>query len=157
MQLLSILGKEDHPARSALNSDAHIILDDASMLEDTATKAYGWYCKLDDIRASAEGNEYMTKFADVLQLWIEKTRHEQDTHYLAPSDLGTPDVRGLRDKLDEILEKHVLKKSPVRSQMEDLKLILDSENLGGQIAWIERRQDGGQFIQSVPEHLFANA
>ena len=153
MQLLSILEKEEHPARTALSPDAHIIIDDASMLEDTATKAYGRYCTLDDIRASAEGDESLTKFADVLQLWIEKTRSDQDVHYLAPSDLGTPDVRGLRDQLDDILESHLQKISPVRSQMEDLKLILDSKNLGGRIAWIERRQDGGQYIQSVPEHL----
>ncbi|MFA7682024.1 MAG: 3'-5' exonuclease, partial [Candidatus Peribacteraceae bacterium] len=55
-QLLQFLADPEHCAHGALDERAHIIIDDASMLEDTATKAYGWFCNLDHLRAGAEGD-----------------------------------------------------------------------------------------------------
>jgi hypothetical protein len=43
--------------------------------------------------------------------------------------------------------------SLLSSSLKDLQFILQPEHLAGQICWIEQRQDGNQFVQSVPEHL----
>ncbi|MBU1124246.1 hypothetical protein KJ652_06735 [Patescibacteria group bacterium] len=151
-QLLEILEDPDHPAKSALNDRAHIIIDDASMLEDTASKAFGWYCPIEYVRAGAEGNSDLTSFTDALQIWIEKTRNQQDVHELNRADLSTSDVTGLKERLTYILEETTFA-SPVESLLNQLNDILNPDNLSGRIAWIEQRNDGTQFIQSIPEFV----
>ncbi len=153
-QLLKILIETDEGRKIAMEKGLHIIIDDASMLEDTATKAFGWYCAIDDVRAAAEGDETLTKFMDVLQLWIEKVRAGRDLHYLAMADLSHPDARGLREQLDDLLTRQTYT-SQVRSHLECLKKIVDPENLRGRIVWIELRQNGSQLLHAAPEHVGA--
>ena len=153
-QLLNMLVDPDHPAHAALGPDAHVIMDDASMLEDTATKAYGWYCSVRDVRAASEGNDVLTRFTDMLQIWIERTRAYQDTRYLTSGDLKSPDAAGLREQLTSLLEEESIQKnSPILVQLQDLARTLNPENLTGRICWIEQRQDDRQLVQSVPDQI----
>ena len=71
-------------------------------------------------------------------------------HELKSSDLQSPDAGGLRERLSVMLEKTVFS-PPVKSLLNQLKNILDSSQMNGRAAWIEERQDGTQFLQSVPE------
>ncbi|MSR86755.1 3'-5' exonuclease [Candidatus Peribacteria bacterium] len=141
-----------HPERSEGRPAAHVIIDDASMLEDTATKAFGWFCAIDDVRAAAQGNPLMTKFVDTLQLWIEKVRQFQDIRYLAHSDLSSQDTKGLRTILDEVLTSQKWPEQLLQ-HLGDLQRILQVENLPHRIAWIEQKPNGGQLLQSVPERI----
>ncbi len=150
-QLLHFIQDPDHEAHGALNADSHIIIDDASMLEDTANKAYGAYCPLSHLRAAAEGREALTKFIDLLQIWIEKTRNEQDVRMLAPSDFDSPDIVALREQL----EAHKADTSlppQTRQLLESALRCIEDEALK-RITWIETRQDGAQFLQSIPESV----
>ncbi|NOS67498.1 MAG: 3'-5' exonuclease, partial [Candidatus Peribacteraceae bacterium] len=101
-EMLTFIMDSAPPEAKALSAGAHVIIDDTSMLEDTATKAFGWYCSLDDLRAAAEGNAMLTKFMDTLQLWIEKIRQFQDIRYLTQPDLTAPDAKGLTKLLDDV-------------------------------------------------------
>lgn len=150
-QLLSFLADLEHAAHGALREHAHIVIDDASMLEDTATKAYGWRCPLDDLRAAAEGDATLTRFTDLLQIWVERTRQFQELRMIARSDLETPEAKGLRMQLQELLE-HTLAPQ-VQRKLSDLQKILDPENLQGRIVWIEQWHNGIQELQSVPERI----
>src|SRR5207244_4268108 len=60
-ELLSLLEEEDHPGKAAISSETQIVIDDASMLEDTATKAFGWTCGMDELRASAQNEPLLTR------------------------------------------------------------------------------------------------
>ena len=151
-QLLAFLADPEHPAHEVLGKDSHVVITDASMLEDTATKAYGWYASIDDLRAGSTGNPMLTKFTDLLQLWVEKTRHFQDLRYIAPSDLTSPEAKGLRDQLTEMLDQEGLS-SGVTRILRNLFDFLEPECLGDRIAWIETRQNGSQFLQSVPDRI----
>ncbi len=153
-QLLTILENEEHPARKWLTEATHIVIDDASMLEDTATKAYGWYCSFDDIRAGAEGRPQLTKFTDLLQLWSEKTRHFQDVRYLVAADLTSAEGSGLLSQLDALMNgQEIPVDEPLRRQLAQLQNMLDPNKLAGRIAFIETRQNGSQYLQSVPERI----
>jgi hypothetical protein len=151
-QFLHILAEREHFAHASIATDSHIIVDDASMLEDTATKAYRWQCTLDHLRAAAEGDAALTKFTDLLQLWIERVRAFQDVRYLTTSDLGTPEVRALRDHIPFLLENTNLPLL-VRDHLTNLDYILNPELLSHRIVWIEQRQGGSQYLTSVPEHV----
>lgn len=152
-QLLSFLTDGEHAAYNALNERTHVIIDDASSLEETATKAYGWSLPLDDMRAAAIGDAPLTQFTDLLQLWIEKIRNMKDTHIITPQDFLTPESRGLREQLSRILSTSL---SPQLSSIfKNLQNFLDIECLPERIVWIACRQDGGQIIHSVPECIDA--
>lgn len=151
-QLLSILGDPDLPGAAALDAKSHVIIDDASMLEDTATKAYGWYIPLDDLRAGAQGHDLLTKFTDILSLWVEKTRQFQAIRHLAPSDLQSTDANGLRQQLDFLRQEHGWPSQTQRT-LTQLEKFLDAQNLSGRIAWIEQRQNGSINLHSVPERI----
>ena len=56
-ELLEFLQDPEHPGARAMADGAHVIIDDASMLEDTATRAFGWFCAMDDVRAAAPQGE----------------------------------------------------------------------------------------------------
>ncbi len=150
-ELLEFLQTPDHPAAKAMASASHVIVDDASMLEDTATRAYGWYCAMDDVRAAAQGNDLMTRFVDTLQLWVEKTRQFQDIRYLTQSDLGSMESKGLRTLIDDVLKQEW--PAQLLRHLEDLRRILQPENLSHRIAWIEQKPNGNQMLQSVPERI----
>jgi DNA polymerase III epsilon subunit-like protein len=152
-QLLRFLQDEEHPAAAALAEPAHIIIDDASMLEDTATKAYGWYADVSALRAGSERNPSLTRITDLLQLWIEKVRGGLDVRALNASDLTAPEAKGLRAQIEELLEQDGDLPSPVRAQWEGITHILNPENLARRYAWIEQRMNGSHTLQSVPEHV----
>ncbi|MBI3336685.1 hypothetical protein HYZ98_03935 [Candidatus Peregrinibacteria bacterium] len=148
-QLLAFLADPAHAAHNALNEKTHIIIDDASVLEETATKAYGWSLNLDDLRAAAIGDATLIQFTDLLQLWIEKTRAMKDTFIITQKNLTTPDVHGLVEQLLHLIKKTL---SPqLSSTLKNLHHFLEIEGLPQRIEWIECRQDGGQIIHSVPE------
>ena len=151
-ELLEFLQDPEHPGAKAMASAAHVIIDDASMLEDTSTKAFGWYCAMDDIRASSQGNPLLTRFTDTLALWVEKIRQFQDIRYLAHSDLQSPETKGLRSLLDEVIASQRWSDQQLR-HLEDLHRILQFENLPHRIAWIEQKPNGSQVLQSVPERI----
>lgn len=151
-QLLSFVADPKHTAHGALTQDAHIVIDDASMLEDTATKAYEWHCPLPHLRAAAEGNAILTKLADITELWAERTRNSQDLRYLAISDLQNPDVHGMLDLLEEALQDTNLPRLALR-YLSHLKQILNLENLKDRIAYIELRFNGDLHIHSAPDQI----
>ncbi|MDD5041073.1 MAG: exonuclease domain-containing protein [Candidatus Peribacteraceae bacterium] len=151
-QLLSILENPDHPGRGALSPATHLLVTDASMLEDTATKAFKWQAVLDHLRAAAEGRTDLTGFLDLLQLWIERVRAFQDVRYLTGQDLDTKETRLLRERLAPFITDETLPELP-RMDLIDLDRILTPESLSHRIAWIEQRQGGSQSIQSVPERI----
>lgn len=136
---------------AAQRSQAHIIIDDASMLEDTATKAFGWFCAADDIRAGAQGNTVLTRLTDTVQLWIEKVRQFQEIRYLSSSDLSSMESKGLRKLIDETL-MHELP-AQLKRHLENFRKILEPENMAHRIAYIEQRPNGSQILQSVPERI----
>lgn len=151
-QLLEITGDSEHFARIAITGKAHIILDDASMLEDTATKAYRWQCTLDHLRAAAEGHDALTRFTDLLQLWIERVRAFQDVRYITAADLESSEAESLRERLP-LIRKETALSFLVQDQLANLEKILTPDLLSHRIAWIEQRQNGSQYLQSVPEHI----
>ena len=127
-----------------------VIVDDASMLEDTATKAFRWSCSSAVLRAGAEGgSEPLTRFLDLYQLWTERVRNDLSLRYLVEADLRTAEAKGLKQRLEEILTSSLLSEN-VRERLLDLQKILVPENLEGRIAWIEQFRDGDQILQSVP-------
>ncbi len=150
-QLLHMLVEKDHPGHAALKAD-HVVIDDASMLEDTATKAYGWMCILDHLRAASQGIDALMRFTDLLQLWIEKVRNTQDLRYIVASDLSGSDAKGLREQLEEVKNIEGLT-SQALSQLTALTHILDPQEIEGRLVWMELRQDGGQTLHSVPEKI----
>lgn len=151
-QLLSFIADPQHTAHGALTDQAHIIIDDASMLEDTATKAYGWQCALPHLRAAAEGNDVLTRLTDIAELWAERTRNGQDVRYLAVSDLQHPDVQGMQAMLEEALEETSIPNLALR-QLSHFQKILQAENLNDRISYIELRYNGDLYVHSVPERI----
>ncbi len=145
-QLLEHVEMKNLPPEST-----HIVFDDASMLEDTATRAFGWYAAIASLRKAAESDTVLTKFTDLLQLWIEKTRSGTDVRYLAVSDLSSAEAGGLKKQLDDILQGSV--STQVRTILEHIQKILDPMNLSGRITWIEVYQNGDQILQSVPSSI----
>ncbi len=151
--LLQILEDEAQPGHKELLGDsAHVIVDDASMLEDTATKAYGWYVTVETLRAAAEGETLLTKFLDTFQLWIERVRQFQDLRYLTPGDLNSPEAKGLSSLLRDVLAEREWS-AHVRRMLGQLEKILEPGNLAHRIAYIEQNRQGNQYVQSVPERV----
>ncbi len=150
-QILHFIQNPDHEAHGALNAASHIIIDDASMLEDTANKAYGHYSNIGDLRTASKGHDALMKFTDLLQLWIEKTRNEQDIRYLAPSDFGSVEVFSLRAQVADLREDALLP-AQTKKMLEAVAHCLSEEALK-RITWIEVRQDGAQSLSSVPESV----
>ena len=145
-QLLELIKNGEGPCKGD-----QILIDDSSMLEDTATKALRWSFSIDPIRAAAEGDDELTSFLDAYQIWIEKVRNFQDTRYFVEADLVHKNAKGLRDRLSEFLKKELT--NQVRDRLEDLSNILNPENLEGRIAYISQFRDGGQIVQSVPTNI----
>lgn len=145
--LLGLCEDPDH----GIPEGTSVIIDDASMLEDTATNAYAWTCHIPSLRGAAQGHELLTKCADLIELWAERTRSEMDLRYLAPSDLETKDATELRKVLLHVLEGD-LPPQP-KATLSQLLKILDRDNLAGRFAWVEAMQDGSKTIKSVPEDI----
>jgi DNA polymerase III epsilon subunit-like protein len=151
-QLLAFLAEPKHAAHGVLKSGAHVIVDDASMLEDTATKAYGHFCSIDDLRAAAQGDPALTKIVDLAGLWVEKMRHGEDTHLLVAADFDRPETTGMREQLETALTRTDLPER-TREQLLELSHLLDKKKLGDFLMWAERKPDGDLILLSQPEHV----
>lgn len=136
---------------SAFTKSSSLVIDDASMLEDTATSALGWTCLISTLRAAATGHDHLTKCVDLVELWAERTRNGMDLRYLAPSDLEDSDVLNLRKIIADLLAGDL--PHAARRALTDLSLILVPENIAGRITWIESFQDGSKAIKAVPEKI----
>jgi DNA polymerase III epsilon subunit-like protein len=148
---LLMLAKNPPEGGEAFFTDLHVIIDDASMLEDTATKAFGTECSIDTLRAAAEGNELLTRFTDLLQIWIEKIRNNQDLRYLAPNDLESSESKGLRAQLEDLQTQQW--SAQIQSHLRCIATLLDPQTLDSNIAYIEQRMNGSQFLHSAPESI----
>ncbi len=147
-QLLRIVDDE----KPILDAETHVVLDDASMLEDTATYAYGWECSTDSLRAAAQGHELLTKCADLIELWMEKTRSATDVRYITQNDLQSPEAKGLYDRVQQLMTTPDVP-PPALERLRDLEKMLDVKNLPGRIQWIELYQDRTLHLKSVPEDI----
>ncbi|MBP9851026.1 MAG: hypothetical protein KBC47_05020 [Candidatus Peribacteraceae bacterium] len=149
-------------AEPALPKDLSLVIDDASMLEDTATQAFAWFCMMNSLRAASQGSAVLTKCADLVELWAEKIRADMDLRYLAPSDLDSRETADLSRMLTDLLATDL--PPQIRLPLQHMLLIIDSRNLPGRITWIEAMPDGSKIIKSVPEdigslmakHVYAN-
>ena len=150
-QLLRFITDNAHPAHAGMQKNSAIIIDDASMLEDTATKAYGHFCAVTSLRAAAERDAPLTSFVDLLEIWIEKVRSSEDIHFLEEQDFGLPETKGLREKLDLLLERHDLPDRTVE-QLQNLYGILHA-SLKGNLVWIEEQRRGSAVLHAAPENI----
>ena len=151
-QLLQFLVAVDHPAQKLLDEQTHIIVDDASMLEDTATKAYGFECSLDDVRAAARGDDALMKFVDLATLWTQKIRRGEDLHFLTREDLHSKDAQGLSTQLATLKERKDLSLQ-TRVLLDALSHLLDIRELATKVMWLEQRYDGSIQLHAAPEHV----
>jgi DNA polymerase III epsilon subunit-like protein len=149
-QLLGFLADPAHAAHGALKNDAHIIVEDASMLEDTATKAYGHFIALDGLRAAAGTDADLVRFTDLLALFIELIRNNEDQHFLQPADLRKPEADALRERVATFLTRTDLPEKTTE-QLKQVQALLDINLPATQITWIERRMDGAVMYQSAPK------
>lgn len=132
-------------------SDHVLVFDNATALEDTASNAFGYTADCHHIRAASADHPTLTNFIDALQIWIEKTRNNQDLFYLAPSELGSTDVAGLREQLATCLQNdHITSVIPLKRMLEDLAFILNPEGKNDYITYIELGRDDRQILNSVP-------
>ncbi|HRH93119.1 MAG TPA: exonuclease domain-containing protein [Candidatus Peribacteria bacterium] len=134
-----------------LGKNCEIVIDDASMLEDTATTAYGWYCPVAPLRAGAAGDPTLTKLVDLLEIWLEKTCSGTDLRYVVVADLHSYEAECLRDIIDQVRAAGVGVR--VKQYLDAVTNILTIDNLPGRIVWMEVFQDGSRHLKSVPEDI----
>lgn len=145
--LLTISADPDHPLPASIS----LLVDDASMLEDTATNAFAWTCHIPSLRASSQGNAVLTKCVDLIELFAERVRADTDLRYLAPSDLESRDCSELKKTLEGAVSEEMPPQA--RRALLELQQILNPQNLAGRFAWIESMKDGSKTIKSVPEDI----
>lgn len=160
-QLLQFASEESAEAADLLGEGTHVVITDASMLEDTATRAFGAEVNLDDLRAASQGHAGLTSLSDLLAIYVEKLGGE-DIRYLVPNDLESYEAKGLREKLQVLTAEAGL---PERTKhlLAQVVHILQPDALVDRLAWVERRRGGGLFLHSAPEkasdllakHLYA--
>lgn len=151
-QLFALLSKENHASAERLGENAHVVIDDASMLEDTATKAYGIDCLLDDVRGAALGNETLMAFTDLLMLWVEKIRGNEETHYLTSADYDREETLGMIQSLETFLADASLP-DQTRDQLSKVRALLTKNLLKEQLVWTEKRMNGSLSMHSAPLHI----
>lgn len=151
-QLFALLSMKDHASAEKLGDNAHVIIDDASMLEDTATKAYGIECFLDDVRGAALGNDKLMAFTDLLMLWAEKIRGYEETHYLTQADYDRPETLTMIQSLEEFLADTTLPEQTL-SQLSKVRSLLTKNLLKEQLVWTERRMNGSLSLNAAPLHI----
>ncbi len=131
-----------------------VVIDDASMLEDTATSALTWSCSIPRIRAAAQGDSHLTECVDSVELWMERMRNEQDVRYIAPSDIDAQSTSELKKAISELLtEKTNTLPALLESSFRDVLRILDHANLNDRITWIEVQREGSKTLRSVPLNI----
>lgn len=151
-QLFALLTMKDHASAERLSENAHIVIDDASMLEDTATKAYGIECLLDDVRGAALGNETLMAFTDLLMLWAEKIRGYEETHYLTAADYDRPETLAMIQSLEGFLADAALPEQ-TRAHLSKVRALLTKNLLKEQLVWTERRMNGSLSLNAAPLHI----
>jgi hypothetical protein len=151
-QFLEIVADEGHIGRIALSRATQIIIDDASMLEDTATKAYGIQCSLADLRGAAQGNDTLMRFTDLLQLWVEKVRRGQDMFFIEAQHLRQHDAHGLLEHLQQLLALPL----PARAQscLEHITHFFGADPAVS-LLWIEQQRSGIPILQAAPRDVAA--
>jgi DNA polymerase III epsilon subunit-like protein len=151
-QLMTFLQDPDHAAHGTLTAQSHIIIDDASMLEDTATKAYGHECNLDELRAAAGSDALLTHLVDGLSIWLEKIRGAEDTFFLGQSDYDRSETKGLQLQVSDLLARtDLLPKT--REQLSHTQALLHREILQDNLVWVEARINGSLVLRSAPENV----
>lgn len=153
-QLLSFLADGKGGAQGALDASAHVIIDDASMLEDTATKAYGHSVSFDDLRASAQGDEALMRLVDTAFLWAERSRNELDLAFLTRENLSSRETDGLQALVRESLAGGTLQPK-MAEQLQEMAHLLDPGLLAENLVWIERRMNGALSLHCAPEKIDA--
>ncbi len=151
-QLLSFLADPKHAAHGALTNNIHIIVDDASMLEDTATKAYGHYASLDDLRAAAGTDEGLVSLTNVLAMFAEQVRNGEDQYFVTAGDLRRSEANALRERVKNLLTRADLPEKTLE-QLRAVSSLLDMNLPEKQIVWIERRMDGALMMISAPKNV----
>jgi len=147
-QLLSFLERPD-----VLKPGCRVIIDDASMLEDTATKALGSWVALDDLRAAAQGHDTLTRIVDNAALWAEMLKGGADQYMLNAKDMSRPETKGLQSLVDETLADASLPPR-VRYLLGELKTFLAPKKDIPMLTWIETRaQSGSVNLTSAPERV----
>jgi len=150
-QLLSFLKDPAHAAHGALNGSTHVIVDDASMLEDTATKAYGHYASVDDLRAAAGQDTELMRFVDLLALLVERIRNNEDQYFITPADLRRTETVLLREYAGELLKRTDLPAKTIE-QLKEVNALLEENLPMDHIVWLERRMDGALTLHAAPEY-----
>ena len=151
-QLLTLLsGKLGIEAGDVLPNNVRIIIDDASLLEDSTTKALGLHASIYHLRMGAGDHEELQRFIDAVELWIEQTRSDSDIRYLLPHELEGSTVRGLLERYDSINVDSLPPK--VALNLYSLQQILLGEQMDNRIVWIERPADRDASLHSVPQHI----
>ncbi len=146
-QLLQLLGDAETAKHLA---NAHVIIDDASMLEDTATKAFGGFLGIDYLRAAASGDDQLLRITDLLALFCEKIRGGDDQYMLTPADLRRTEASALRSDIDTLLTIPAL---PAKTEelLRSARALLEENLPETHLVWIERRMDGALMLQSAPK------
>jgi hypothetical protein len=122
------------------------------MLEDTATKAFGSELSLDDLRASSQGDEQLMRVTDMLHLWAEKVRANEDQHFVTAADLDRPETLGILEQLREQLARTDLTEQ-TRFQVAAALPALTKENAATHVIWIEQRQNGTIALHAMPARV----
>ncbi len=148
-QLLQLLSD---PVMATHLEGAHVVIDDASMLEDTATKAFGDFLGLDYLRAAATGDTALLRITDLLALFCEKIRGGEDQYMLTPADLRKPEASALRGDIDTLMAIPAL---PAKTEelLKAARALLNENLPETHLVWIERRMDGALMLQSAPKRV----
>jgi DNA polymerase III epsilon subunit-like protein len=148
-QLLQLVSD---PETAKYLQGAHVIIDDASMLEDTATKAFGDFLGLDYLRAAASGDDQLLRITDLLALFCEKIRGGEDQYMLTPADLRKSEAQALRSDIDTLMALPAL---PAKTEelLKAARALLEENLPETHLVWIERRMDGALMLQSAPKRV----
>ncbi len=147
-QLLSFLREGN-----VIAEGSRVIVDDASMLEDTATKAFGSWVALDDLRAAAQGNDTLMRIVDNAALWAELVKGGTDQYMVNAKDFSRPETKGLLTLLDDALADASLA-GRLRYILTELKTFLTPASDIPMLTWIETRaQSGSVSLHSAPQRV----
>lgn len=150
-QLLHMV-EESTSAEQRIPHDAQITADDATMLEDTATRAWELFCSLDDLRAAAAGDEALTRLTDVVALWVERLRDSSDACAISENALRGEDASGIRERLGSAVAQKDLPDRTLH-MLRMLQKLFTPGMTDGRVAWCERRYDGKLTLQAAPLHV----
>lgn len=151
-QLLEFLANPERE-QDVMPRGCRVIVDDASMLEDTATKAFGAWIALDDLRAAAQGDPALTKIADNAALWAEMAKGGMDQYMLNAKDMDRPETKGILALVDEALADGGFA-ARARYILGELKRFLAPSTGVPMLRWIETRaQSGSVSLHSAPERV----